>query len=102
VLSAKLGDAPGPLADGDVLAIYEPCPNDYMIIRCAILTCLEPELHQCFEHHLGAFDIIAELKTMFHTQACAERYEISENLFMFTTEEGRSVNEHAIKMIGYT
>ena len=70
------------------------------LLLCAILTCLEPELQKRFENH-GSYEMVQELKTMFQTQARAERYEISEKPFTCKMEEHSSVSKHAIKMTGY-
>jgi hypothetical protein len=67
-----------------------------------VLFSMEPELQNHFEKYRGPYEILEELKTMFHTQARSERYEISEKFFNCKMEEGSSVSEHAIKMSGYT
>jgi hypothetical protein len=101
VLDAPLGDTPHEKATQDEVNVFESRGDDYMIVKCAILTSLEPELQKRFEHH-GDFEMVKDLKTMFQTQARAERYEISEKFFTCKMEEHNSVSEHAIKMLGYT
>ena len=101
VLEAPLGDPPADDAPQDDLNVYESRSDDYIIVKCAILYSLEPELQKRFENH-GAYEMVEELKTMFQTQARAERYEISEKFFTCKMEEHNSVSEHAIKMTGYT
>jgi len=101
VLEAELGDAPHEKASDDEHNVFQSRKDDYMIVQCAILTSLEPELQKRFEH-TGAYEMVEELKTMFQTQARAERYEISEKFFTCKMEEHSSVGEHAIKMSGYT
>jgi hypothetical protein len=61
---------------------------------------MEPELQNRFEKYRGPYEILEELKTIFQTQSCSERYEISEKFFNCKMEEGSSVSEHAIKMSG--
>jgi hypothetical protein len=63
VLDALLGDAPADTASQDDKNVYESCSDDYIIIKCAILTSLEPKLHKRFEH--GAYEMVEGLKTMF-------------------------------------
>jgi hypothetical protein len=67
-----------------------------------MLFAMETELQNHFEDFDGPYEILEELKTMFWTQACFETYAISEKFFSCKMEEGSSVSEHAIKMLGYT
>ena len=64
VLDAPLGDAPGDSATQDDLDVYESRSDDYIMVKCAILTCLEPELQKPFENH-RAYEMVQELKTIF-------------------------------------
>ena len=57
VLDAALGDAPADDASQDDKNVYESRSDDYIIIKCAILTCLEPELQKRFENH-GAYEMV--------------------------------------------
>ena len=100
VLDAPLGEAPADDASQDVKNIYESCSDDHIIVKCAILYSLEPELQKRFESH-GAYEMVKELKTMFQVQARAERYEISEKFFTCKMEEHSSVSEHVVRMSGY-
>jgi hypothetical protein len=62
VIDAELGDAPDKKADKDELNIYVDHTYDYTLIKCVILTSMELELHKCFEHHVGPFEIVEQLK----------------------------------------
>ena len=74
--------------------------DDNIIVRCGMLQAMEADLQKRFENYT-AFKMLDELKTMFQTQARAERYEISDKFFTHKMEEGSSVSEHAIMMTGY-
>ena len=100
VLDAVLGDPPTASAPTEELIAFDARSDDHTIVKCAILTSLEPDLQKRFELH-GAFEMVEELKTMFQTQARAERYEISEKFFTCKMEEHSSVSEHALAMSGY-
>ena len=100
VLDAALGDPPAASAPTEELIAFDARSDDHTIVKCAILTSLEPDLQKRFELH-GAFEMVEELKTMFQTQARAERYEISEKFFTCKMEEHSSVSEHALAMSGY-
>ena len=54
---------------------------DYAIaVQCLMLTCMDPELQKRFDQ-TSAFDMIVALRTMYHTQARTERYEITKELW---------------------
>ena len=61
---------------------------------------LEPGLQKCFEHH-GAYVMFQELKLVFHTHACAERYATSDKYFPYKMEENSSASEHVLRMSEY-
>ncbi len=102
VLESAIGNPPPATAPTDELNVYMARKDDYAAIKSTMLYAMEPELQNRFEDFDGPFEIVEELKTMFQTQARAERYEISEKFFTCKMEEGSSVSEHAIKMTGYT
>ena len=77
MLDAALGDPPAASAPTEELIAFDARSDDHTIVKCAILTSLEPDLQKHFERH-GAFEMVEELKNMSQTQARAERYEISE------------------------
>ena len=52
--------------------------DDYLIVLCTMLYGLEPGLQKCFERH-GAYKMFQELKLVFHTHACVDRYEASDS-----------------------
>ena len=100
VLDVALGDPPADSASDDERNVYEKKSDDNTIVKCAILTSLEPELQDCFEKH-GAYEMVEELKTMFQTPTRAERYEIFEKFFTCKMEEHGSVSEHDVSTTGY-
>src|SRR3954471_18759270 len=102
VLEKALGDAPAVDAPADEKAVYQSRKDDYGVIKSTMLFAMESDLQNRFQDFLGPFEILEELKTMFHTQPRSERYEISEKFFNCQMEEGGSVSEHAIRMSGYT
>ena len=61
---------------------------------------LEPGLQKCFECH-GAYEMFQELKLVFQTHACVERYETSDKYFAYKMEENSSASEHVLRMSGY-
>ena len=64
VLDAALGESLADSASNDERNVYETKSDDNTIVKCAILTSLEPELQDSFEKH-GAYEMVEELKTMF-------------------------------------
>ena len=78
----------------------EQWKDDNVIVHCGMLQSMEAGLQKRFEN-FTAFKMLEELKTMFQTQARAERYEISDKFFTHKMEEGSSVSEHGIMMTGY-
>jgi hypothetical protein len=87
-------------APTDEKAIYQSRKDDYNVIKSTMLFAMEPVLQNRIEEISGPSEILEELKTMFQTQACSERYAISEKFFNCKMEEGSSISEHAIKMSG--
>ena len=61
---------------------------------------LELGLQKCFERH-GAYDMFQEMKLVFQTHACLERYDTSDKYFTYNMEENSSANEHVLRMSGY-
>mgnify|MGYP005830484085 CR=1 FL=1 len=61
---------------------------------------LEPGLQKCFERH-GAYDMLQELKLVFHAHARVERYETSDKYFAYKMQEYGSASEHVHRMSGY-
>jgi hypothetical protein len=102
VLQEVLGDTPAATAKTEVLADFNSRRDDYDAIMSTMLFSMELKLPNHFEKYHGPYEILEELKTMFQTQARSKRYEISEKFFNCKMEEGSSVSEHAIKMLGYT
>jgi hypothetical protein len=102
VLEEALGNPPTATAKIEELADFNSRTDDYDAIMSSMLFAMEPELQNHFEKYHGPYEILEELKTIFQTQACSERCEISEKFFNCKMEEGSSVSEHAIKMSGYT
>ena len=61
---------------------------------------LEPGLQKRFERH-GAYEMFQELKLVFQTHACVERYETSDKYFAYKMEENSSASEHVLRMSRY-
>jgi hypothetical protein len=102
VLEEALGDTPAATTKTKELADFNSRRDDYDAIMSTMLFSMESELQNHFENYRGPYEILEELKTMFQTQAHSERYEISKKFFNCKMEEGSSISEHAIKMLGYT
>jgi hypothetical protein len=84
------------------LVVFLPCKEEYSEIKSTILFEMEPDLQNHFEDFVGPHEIIEELKTMFQTQARSERYAISKKFLTCKMEEGSSIIDHTIRMMGYT
>ena len=61
---------------------------------------LEPGLQNRFERH-KAYELFQELKLIFQTHACVDRYETSDKYFSYKMEENSSASEHVLRMSGY-
>jgi hypothetical protein len=99
VLEATLGDPPVEEATVASKELYQQHSDDYVIVQCALLSSMEPELQKHLEDW-GPFETINELKNLFQQQARAERYEISQALIDCKMAEGSSVSAHVIKLHG--
>ncbi|GKG63993.1 hypothetical protein Tco_0649243, partial [Tanacetum coccineum] len=51
--------------------------------------------------HLGAYDMLQELKSMFSKQAEHELLHIVREFYTCKQEEGQSVSSHVLKIKGY-
>ena len=71
--------------------------DDYLIVQCTMLYGLEPGLQKRFEHH-KTYEMFQELKLIFQTHACVERYETSDKYFAQKMEENGSTSEHILKI----
>jgi hypothetical protein len=92
-----------PLADNATEAaqeVFQRHSDDYIIVQCALLASMEPELQKRFEN-LGPFETVNDPKDLFQQQAKAEKYEISQALIDYKMAEGSSVGAHVIKLQGY-
>ena len=67
VLEAPLGAKPAAGATPDVMNVWQSKVDDYSIVQCAMLYCLEPGLQRHFERH-GANEMFQELKLMYFKQ----------------------------------
>ena len=74
--------------------------DDYSLVQCGMLYSLEPGLQKRFEEH-RAYEMFEELKLVFQTHACVQRYETSDKYFAYKMEENSSANEHVLRMSGY-
>src|SRR6266516_7425195 len=100
ILDAPLGARPAAGAAADVMNIWQTKSDDYSIVQCAMLYCLESGLQRRFECH-GAYEMFQELKLIFQENARVERYEVSNKFYSCKMEENSSVSEHILKMSGY-
>ena len=64
VLEATLGDPPLENAPEQAQNVYQTRSDDYIIVQCAILAAMEPNLQKRFEDW-GPYETIVELKGMF-------------------------------------
>ena len=99
VLEAQLGARPVVGADADIMNVWQTRSDDYSIVQCAMLYGLESELQRRFERH-GAYEMFQELKLVFQTHDCAERYETSDKYFAYKMKENSSAREHMLRMFG--
>ena len=76
VLGAPLGDRPIAGAEANIMNVWKARYDDYLIVQCTMLYCLEPGLQKGFECH-EACEMFQELKLVFQTHARVERYETS-------------------------
>ena len=65
-----------------------------------MLYSLEPGLQKRFECH-GAYEMFQEMKLVFQSHACVERYETSDKYFAYKMEENGSASEHVLRMSEY-
>ena len=61
---------------------------------------LELGLQKHFERH-GAYEMFQEMKLVFQSHACVERYETSNKNFACKMEEYSSTSEHVLRMSEY-
>ena len=64
VLDAPLGDGPITGVDVNVMNVWQARSDDYLIVQCAMLYCLESGLQRRFERH-GPYEMLQELKLIF-------------------------------------
>jgi hypothetical protein len=58
-----LGDPPLRNVLGDIANVYTSCSDDYIVVQCLMLACMEPKLQKCFEN-FSAYDIVEELNAL--------------------------------------
>ena len=80
VLDAPLGDKPIAGADADVMNVWLAQYDDYLIVQCTMLNCLESGLQRRFERH-GPYEMFQELKLIFQANTRVERYEVSNKFY---------------------
>jgi hypothetical protein len=100
VLEETLGDPPVEEATAAAKELYQQHVDDYIIVQCALLASMEPELQKRLEDW-GPFETINELKNLLQQQARDERYEILQALIDCKMAEGSSISAHVIKLQGY-
>ena len=61
VLEATLGDFPDDNATEEAMNLFYQRSDDYIVVQCAMLAAMEPELQKRFENW-GPFERINELK----------------------------------------
>ena len=61
---------------------------------------LEPGLQKHFERH-GAYEMFQEVKLVFQTHACVERYATFDKYFAYKMEDNSSTSEHVLRLSGY-
>ena len=61
---------------------------------------LEPGLQKHFERH-RTYEMFQELKLVFQTHACVERYETSDKYFAYKMEENSLASEHVLRISGH-
>ena len=99
VLEAPLGDAPVLPATQDVMNAWQSRCDDYSLVQCGMLYCLESGIQKRFENH-RAYEMFQELKMVFQAHARVERYDVSDAFYSCKMEENSSVSEHILKISG--
>lgn len=69
-------------------------------VGCALLDTMNFKLQKELEN-MVTYDMIIQLKKLFHEQARQERYNISKSLFGGKLADGISIVTHVLKMIRY-
>ena len=84
---------------GDQIA-YQKHLDGSIIAVCIMLASMSPGLQK--QHQaMTAYDIVTNLKELFHEQMRSERFEVSKMLFRFKMQEGTSPVQYSLKMHGY-
>ena len=80
---------------------WEEMKDHDLKARCYMLAFMFADLQKQHEKMEHAADIMLHLQELYGEQSRAARYDISKNLFRAKMQEGSSVHEHVLKMIGY-
>ncbi|XP_040251457.2 uncharacterized protein [Aegilops tauschii subsp. strangulata] len=101
MLETALPAKPAASAPEDEQNVWATKDDDHNLVQCLMLACMSPGLQKRFEFH-KARDMIRELDALYKETAKSERYDIMKALMDCKMDEGRSVGEHVVKMIGYS
>jgi hypothetical protein len=100
VLDQPLGDAPTKDALQEEVVAYAARSDDYDLVQCLMLTCMDPELSKRFERSTTQF-IIGSLEVVCKKKARTEHFELTKALIECKMKEGSSMSEHIVKLAGY-
>ena len=100
MLDQPLGEAPSKDAAPEEVAAYATRSDDYELVQCFMLTCMDPELQKRFERSITQF-IIGSLEILYKKKARTKRFELTKALIKCKMKEGYSMSEHIVKLAGY-
>ncbi|GJV30881.1 zinc finger, CCHC-type containing protein [Tanacetum coccineum] len=92
--------ATGQVVDPDVLAAHTTWIKASKEIAGLMLMTMDPKIQKNLEH-LGAYDMLTELKTLFSQQVEKELLQTVREFHVCKQEEGQSVSSYVLKMKSY-
>ncbi|KAJ9557242.1 hypothetical protein OSB04_011856 [Centaurea solstitialis] len=97
VLEEPLGEAPPANAPAAARNAHKKHSDDLLDVACLMLATMSPDL-QAGLINTNAYDMIRQLRDMFQTQACTERYDATKAFNECKMVKGTSVSDHVMKM----
>ncbi|GKC42479.1 hypothetical protein Tco_1060201 [Tanacetum coccineum] len=92
--------APGHQVPPEALAAHAACVKGLKEMAVLMLMTMDLDIQQNLEH-LGAYDMLLELKTLFAQQAEHELLQTVREFHAYKKEEGQSVSSYVLKMKSY-
>jgi hypothetical protein len=87
-------------APEDERNVYATKKDENTLLKCLMLTCMDPELHKRFER-FNAFEMVREMDALYKKEARDECFEITNTLIECQMDEGALVIEHMVKIASY-